>query len=141
MCFQDLDLSILLLVFSLIFIVASRLLQLFSKTTGCFSGCLMSSAGPPSHDNPCLGADPQAPKAASVPGRAPSGSPGGGLHTSTAAALWTTRWQQTPSFLLAPPRFLAPTSQILSLAHKYPISSFLPSQETGNAAFKSWPCH
>ena len=44
-CSQDLDLSLLLLVFSLIFTVASRLLHLLSKTMGCFSGCLMSSAG------------------------------------------------------------------------------------------------
>ena len=47
------DLSLLLLVFSLIFTVVSRLLLLYStvgkylllKTMGCFSGCLMSSAG------------------------------------------------------------------------------------------------
>ena len=31
-------------IFSLILIVASRLLHLFSKTMGCLSGCLMSSA-------------------------------------------------------------------------------------------------
>ena len=36
-------LSLLLLVFSLIFTVVSRLLLL--KAMGCFSGCLMSSAG------------------------------------------------------------------------------------------------
>ena len=41
-CSQDLDLSLLPLVFSLT--VASRLLHLLSKTMGCLSGCLMSSA-------------------------------------------------------------------------------------------------
>ena len=46
-CSQDLDLSLLLLVFSLIFTVASRLLHLLSKTMGCFSGYLLSSAGIP----------------------------------------------------------------------------------------------
>ena len=44
-CSQDLDLSLLLLVFSLIFTVVSRLLHLLLKTLGCFSQCLMSSAG------------------------------------------------------------------------------------------------
>ena len=39
-----LDLSLLPLVFSLILTVASRLLHLLSKTMGCLSGCLMSSA-------------------------------------------------------------------------------------------------
>ena len=51
-CSQDLDLSLLRLVFSLIFTVASRLLLLYStvdktspfKDNGCFSRCLMSSA-------------------------------------------------------------------------------------------------
>ena len=38
------NLSLLPLVFSLILTVASKLLHLLSKTTGCFSGCLMSSA-------------------------------------------------------------------------------------------------
>ena len=37
------DLSLLLLVFSLIFTVASRLLYLLLKTMGCLSGYLMSS--------------------------------------------------------------------------------------------------
>ena len=39
------DLSLLVLVFSLIFTVASRLLYLLLKTMGCFFGCLMSFAG------------------------------------------------------------------------------------------------
>ena len=39
-----LDLSLLPLVFSLILTVASRLLHLLSKTMGCLSGCLISSA-------------------------------------------------------------------------------------------------
>ena len=43
-CSQGLDLSLLTLVFSLILTVASRLLHLLSKTMGCLSGCLMSSA-------------------------------------------------------------------------------------------------
>ena len=38
-------LKLLLLVFSLIFTVVSRLLRLLLKTLGCFSQCLMSSAG------------------------------------------------------------------------------------------------
>ena len=38
------DLSLLPLFFSLILTVASRLLHLLSKTMGCLSGCLMSSA-------------------------------------------------------------------------------------------------
>ena len=38
------DLSLLPLFFSLILTVASRLLYLLSKTMGCLSGCLMSSA-------------------------------------------------------------------------------------------------
>ena len=41
---QDLELSLLPLVFSLILTVASRLLHLLSKTMGCPSGCPMSSA-------------------------------------------------------------------------------------------------
>lgn len=51
---------------------------------------------------------------------------GAGLHTSTAAALWTTRWQQTPSFLLAPPSFLAPTSQILAFPTSTPSALSFP---------------
>ena len=43
-CSQDVDLSLLPLVFSLILTIASRLLHLLSKTLGCLSGCLMSSA-------------------------------------------------------------------------------------------------
>ena len=43
-CSQDLDLSLLPLVFSLILTVSSRLLHLLSKTMGCLFGCLMSSA-------------------------------------------------------------------------------------------------
>ena len=43
-CSQDLDLSLLPLVFSLILTVASRLLHLLLKTMDCFSGCLMSSS-------------------------------------------------------------------------------------------------
>ena len=42
---QDFDLILLLLVFSLIFTVASRLLHLLLKKMDCFSECLMSSAG------------------------------------------------------------------------------------------------
>ena len=51
--FSGFGLNPLLLVFSLIFTIASRLLRLYStidktslsKTMGCFSGCLMSFAG------------------------------------------------------------------------------------------------
>ena len=43
-CSQDLDISLLPLVFSFILTVASRLLHLLSKRMGCLSGCLMSSA-------------------------------------------------------------------------------------------------
>ena len=44
-CSQVCGLSLLPLVFSLILTVSSRLLHLLSKTMGCFSGCLMPSAG------------------------------------------------------------------------------------------------
>ena len=43
-CSQDLDLSLLPLVYGLILTVASRPLHLLLKTMGCLSGCLMSSA-------------------------------------------------------------------------------------------------
>ena len=41
---QDLSLSLLPLVFSLILTIASRLHRLLLKTMDCLSGCLMSSA-------------------------------------------------------------------------------------------------
>ena len=86
---------------------------------------------PPSHDNPCLGAEPHAPKAASVAGWAPSSSRAAGLHASTAAALWTTRWQQTPSFLLAAPRFLVPSCQTLVFPTNTPSALSFPLRKQG----------
>ena len=61
----------------------------------------------------------------------PPGAWAAGLHASTAAALWTTRWQQTPSFLLAPPRFLAPSCQTLVFSTNTPSALSFPLRKQG----------